>query len=253
MNPDDAPQTPSWRPLSPGQRRVLGVLIEKAKTTPAGYPMSINAVVLGCNQKHNRHPPMRLDADEVERILEELRMLGAVAEADESTRVAKFRHRAYEWLGVTRAELAVVAELLLRGAQTLGELRGRAARMEPIADLAALTPIVGALIERGLVFALTAPGRGQIVSHRLHEEPELAGLRAQFAGHDVPAAPGEVDRVATRPAATGTAPGPSPPSVSEDVLSQPPRAIAELRSEVATLQERVRALERVIEDGRKPQ
>src|SRR5438128_355889 len=109
---DGTPGNPSWKPLGPEQRRVLGVLIEKAKTTPAAYPMTINAIVLGCNQKSNREPLMTLDADDVERILEELRALGGVTEAHESTRTAKFRHRGYEWLGVDRAQLAVLAELL---------------------------------------------------------------------------------------------------------------------------------------------
>src|SRR5436309_10258098 len=168
-----------WQPLDPIQRRVLGVLIEKAKTTPAAYPMTVNAIVLGCNQKNNRDPLMTLAADDVERTLEELRVLGAVTEAAESTRTAKFRHRGYEWLGVERAELAVMAELLLRGAQTLGDLRTRAARMEPIPDLPALKPIVGALVKRGLMIELSAPGRGQIVSHNLYEERERAEVRAR--------------------------------------------------------------------------
>src|SRR4029077_250455 len=104
----EGPWNPSWKPLSPEQRRVLGVLIEKAKTTPAAYPMTVNAIVVGCNQKNNREPLMAGEADDVERILEELRVLGVVTEAPEATRAAKFRHRAYEWLGVERAELAVM-------------------------------------------------------------------------------------------------------------------------------------------------
>src|SRR5439155_10445391 len=176
----DGPWTPTWKPLSPEQRRVLGVLIEKAKTTPATYPMTINAIVLGCNQKNNRDPLMALDSFDVERTVEELRALGVVVEATESTRSAKFRHRGYEWLGVQRAELAVMAELLLRGTQTLGDLRSRAARMEPIADLAALKPIVEGLVKRGLMIELTGPGRGQIVTHNLHAEPELAELRSRY-------------------------------------------------------------------------
>src|SRR5262245_60358319 len=168
---DEAPATRTWCALSPEQRRVLGVLVEKAKTTPAGYPMTVNAVMVGCNQKSNRDPLMSLTDDDVERVLEELRVLGVVVEAPESTRAAKFRHRAYEWLGVERAELAVMTELLLRGAQSLGDLRGRASRMEPIADLAALKPIVDGLSSRQLMIELTPPGRGQVVSHNLYEEP----------------------------------------------------------------------------------
>src|SRR5215831_1032456 len=135
--PPAAPAATKWKPLEPNARRVLGVLIEKAKTTPAGYPMSVNAIVTGCNQKNNREPLMTLDDIEVERALDGLRTLGAVSEIDWMGRVSKYKHHAYEWMGVSRAELAVMAELLLRGAQAMGELRGRAARMEPIEDLAA--------------------------------------------------------------------------------------------------------------------
>ncbi len=231
---DDAPWTPAWKPLSPEQRRVLGVLIEKAKTTPTGYPMTINAIVIGCNQKNNREPLMTLKAREVERVLEELRTLGAVTEAHESTRSAKFRHRGYEWLGVERAELAVMTELLLRGAQTLGELRSRAARMEPIADLPALKPIIDGLVKRRLMIELTAPGRGQIVSHNLYGEPELAALRARWADHPPAAASFHDD---------APAPAAAVPGGTEDMLVRLRGEIAELRAEVARLRERMNELE----------
>ena len=243
---DDAPWNPSWKPLGPEQRRVLGVLIEKAKTTPAGYPMTINAIVLGCNQKNNRDPLMTLGDVEVERVLEELRRLGAVTEAHESTRTAKYRHRGYEWLGVERAELAVMAELLLRGAQTLGELRTRAARMEPIADLPALKPIVEALLKRRLMIELTPPGRGQMVSHNLYLEPELAALRAQLTGRaPVPVAPaGAVPARVAAPAGGAAA----APAGTENMLAALQGEIAELRAEVAQLRQRLGELE----SGRAP-
>jgi uncharacterized protein YceH (UPF0502 family) len=186
--------------------------------------------VIGCNQKNNRDPLMTLSADEVERILEELRVLGAVAEAPESTRSVKFRHRAYEWLGVERAQLAVMAELLLRGAQTLGELRGRAARMEPIADMAALKPIVDALVARGLMIELTGPGRGQVVSHGLYAEPELAELRSGHSGSAHMATAGDDESTAM-------------PRVREDALARLAGEVAELRAEVTRLRERIGELE----------
>ena len=129
-----------WQPLSATDRRVAGVLVEKAKTTPEAYPLSLNAVVTGCNQKSNRFPQLELESDAVQDSLDRLRALGAVGLVQGTSRVDRFRHLLYEWLGVDKVELAVMAELLLRGAQTEGELRGRAARMEPIADLAALRP-----------------------------------------------------------------------------------------------------------------
>src|SRR5262245_65220721 len=172
-----------WQPLTLRQRRVLGVLVEKAKTTPDAYPMTINGLVAGCNQKSNREPQMNLTPEDVEQTPEELRALGAVTEVQGSGRVAKYRHHAYEWLGVEKTELAVMTELLLRGEQTLGELRGRAARMEPIADLAALKPVVDSLIHKGLMIELTTPGRGQIVSHGLYKERELTEIKTQLANY----------------------------------------------------------------------
>jgi uncharacterized protein len=223
----DTPPAPKWKPLDEIQRRVLGVLIEKAKTTPAGYPMSVNAVVAGCNQKNNRDPLMTLDDFTVEKALDQLRNLGVVSEVDWVGRVSKFKHHAYEWLGVSRPELAVMAELLLRGAQALGDLRGRAARMEPIEDLAALKPIVLRLVERRLMVELTPAGRGQIVSHNLYLPPELDALRASLRGD------------AARPATTAAPAMPISATVPADRATALSAEIAELRAEVMRLRELV--------------
>ncbi len=88
-----------WQPLTAVQRRVVGVLVEKAKTTPDAYPLTLNALTNGCNQKSNRHPHMELASEEVERALDELREMGAVTEVQSGGRVAKYRHYLYEWLG----------------------------------------------------------------------------------------------------------------------------------------------------------
>jgi uncharacterized protein YceH (UPF0502 family) len=222
------PSTPKWKALEPNQRRVLGVLIEKAKTTPAAYPISVNAIVAGCNQKNNRDPVTTLDDIEVERALDGLRLLGAASEIDWMGRVSKWKHHAYEWMGVNRAELAVMAELLLRGAQAMGELRGRAARMEPIEDLAVLKPIVSGLVERGLMIELSPAGRGQFVSHNLYLEPELAQLKSGQAGLPARTGHGEDD----------------PPAASSGAARASLAAEVEaLRQEVARLRERVAALE----------
>ncbi len=178
----DSPPSPSsarrWQPLGAIDRRVVGVLAEKAKTTPDIYPMSLNAICAGCNQKSNRAPLMQLEPNEVEESLERLRQLGAVGLVEGYGRVQKFRHYLYEWLGVDKVEMAVMTELLLRGDQTVGELRGRAARMEPIADLAALRPVLDSLKAKGLVVALTPEGRGHAVTHALYKprERELEAL-----------------------------------------------------------------------------
>ena len=239
LSPDTPTALPPWKPLEARERRVLGVLIEKAKTTPGSYPITVNAIVAGCNQKNNRDPITAYDDLDVEKALDVLRTLGAVSEIDWLGRVSKYKHHAYQWLGVNPVELAVMAELLLRGAQSLGDLRGRAARMEPIADLGALKPIVDGLLARGLMIELTPPGRGQLVSHHLYAAQELAELRAHHSGrpavepmHDRPRAPG--DTPLTRP--TGDREGADP-------IAALAIELAELRAEVARLRERVGDLE----------
>ena len=176
-----------WKPLTRIQRRVAGVLVEKSKTTPDIYPMSLNGIKTGANQKSNRSPQMDLNEHEVEDVLYELRQLGAVVEVHSGGRVPKFKHQLYDWLGVDKAELAVMTELLLRGEQTLGELRARAARMEKsITGLPELMPIIKSLVEKQLVLELTPPGRGQMISHNLYLKEELDRLRKDVAnlGHD---------------------------------------------------------------------
>jgi uncharacterized protein len=181
--PDPAADTPAprWRPLNSIDRRVLGVLGEKAKTTPDAYPMSLNGVVSGCNQKSNRSPVMQLEPDQVEESLDRLRGFGAVALVEGSGRVQKYRHYLYEWLGVGKVELSVMIELLLRGPQTEGELRGRVSRMDPINDLNALRELLAALRAKGLVIPLTPEGRGQVYSHALFPERDLEHQKLQHA------------------------------------------------------------------------
>ncbi len=177
---------PRWQALSALDRRVVGVLVEKAKTTPEAYPLSISALKSGCNQKSNRFPLMELEPEDIEESLERLRGLGAVVEVQGGSRVARFRHCLYEWLGVDKIELAVMAELLLRGTQTEGELRGRAARMEPIADLGALRPVLASLKQKGLVISLSPEGRGHVVTHGLYEPRELEKQRSEVAAGGAP-------------------------------------------------------------------
>lgn len=216
-----------WRPLAARDRRVVGVLVEKAKTTPDVYPMSINAIVAGCNQKSNRFPMMELDEEKVDESLDRLKQVGAVVEVQSSSRVARYKHLLYDWLGVDKVELAVMAELLLRGAQTEGELRGRASRMEPIADLGALRTILDSLKQKGLVISLTSEGRGHVITHALYEDRELEKLRGEYANvvrgaeADDEPAPASVRSIPSAPAA--------PPANS--------RELVELRMELATLRE----------------
>ncbi len=181
--PETPQKPPQWKPLHPKDRRVIGTLVEKAKTTPEQYPLTLNSLVTGCNQKSNRDPQMNLQAEDVEESLDRLRTAGAVLEVQGSGRTSKYRHLMYDWLGVSKVELGVMTELLLRGAQTEGELRGRAARMDPIPDLTALRTILDSLRAKGLVISLSPEGRGHVISHALYLPPELEGRqKAQPAG-----------------------------------------------------------------------
>ena len=230
-------QARKWEPLGTHHRRVLGTLIEKAKTTDT-YPMSLNALTNGCNQKSNRDPQMSLEPHRVEEVLEDLRNKGAVAEVQGDSRVAKYRHYAYDWLGVDKYEIAVMAELLLRGAQTLGELRGRAARMEGIADVAALRPIIDSLMQKELVISLTPAGRGQIVTHNLYLPEQLEKVK-RSVGHG-----GGVEASPTPPAS-----GPAPTAAATPSNDRSDTgAVAELRAEVSELRSEVARMKSEIED-----
>src|SRR5947209_6843257 len=182
--PPAAPAAPpSWPVLSVLERRVLGVLAEKGKTTPDAYPMSLNGLVTGCNQKSNRDPVMNLSEVEIEDALRSAQQKGLAIRVTSSGRVERWKHNLYEALHVGKVELAVVAELLLRGPQTEGELRGRAARMEPIDDVDALRAVLKPLAERRLVVYLSPPDRrGTVLTHGFHAKQELEKLRALHSG-----------------------------------------------------------------------
>src|SRR5688572_21571402 len=109
--------------LTADEARVLGVLIEKEMTTPEGYPLTLNAVVNGANQKNNRQPVMAMTEDAARAALVSLRGKGLAVQLDgHGSRTSKFKHEAGAKLGVTKTELVILAELMLRGAQTQGEL-----------------------------------------------------------------------------------------------------------------------------------
>src|SRR5579864_2017816 len=122
--------------LTEVETRVLGSLIEKELTTPEYYPLSLNALVNACNQKSNRDPVMNLDEEAVSEAMRALDKKGLAGAADNMvSRVSKYEHHLQEAYNFTRHETAILAELLLRGPQTPGELRGRAGRMHSFDDL----------------------------------------------------------------------------------------------------------------------
>lgn len=172
---DDA--APQWKPVDETSRRILGVMIEKAKTTPNAYPLTLNSLTTGCNQKNNRDPVMTLEEEIVEDVADRLREAGALVQVEGSGRVSKYRHNLYDWFGVEKVELSILGELLLRGAQTVGDLRQRASRMDQIESLEELSTLLATLQAKGLVEALSPPGRGQIVTHTLYLPNERQWVR----------------------------------------------------------------------------
>lgn len=238
---------PRWQPLEALERRVLGVLVEKAKTTPENYPLSLNSLKSGCNQKNNRSPLMQVEEEQVEEALESLRKVGAIAAIQGSGRVDKYRHLAYDWLGVSKIEMAVMAELLLRGAQTVGELRGRAARMEPIKDMAELRPVLDALAAKGLILFLTPEGRGAVVTHTLYQEREMDKVRREAALYQAAESTQEREPAATHAAPVAARPVAPVATTQASSSSSVEPELARLREEIASLKREFDAARNEIE------
>ena len=139
--------------LTPVEARVIGCLIEKQITTPDQYPLSLNALVNACNQKSNRDPILELEERAVQQTVDDLgRKHFVVEKSGFGSRVPKYQHRfcntEYGTLKLDPQELAIVCELLVRGPQTPGELRTRAARMAPIGDVSEVEAALTRLSER---------------------------------------------------------------------------------------------------------
>jgi uncharacterized protein YceH (UPF0502 family) len=132
--------------------RVVACLVEKQRTTPDVYPLSLNALRLACNQSTNRDPVVDYDEATVSEALRRTALRGWTRLASgEGSRARKYRHLLGEALGVEGGELAVLAVLMLRGPQTPGELKQRTERLEGFADLAAVQSVLEPLIGRGFV------------------------------------------------------------------------------------------------------
>jgi uncharacterized protein YceH (UPF0502 family) len=201
------------------EARVIGCLIEKEITTPDQYPLSLNALVAACNQKTNRHPVLELDEAAVQQTLDALSKRHLVMERSGfGSRVMKYRHRLcngdHNPLQFSPQELALVCELLLRGPQTPGELRTRAQRLAPFADLDEVEATIEALASRA---------DGPFVA-RLARQPGAREARyAELFSGSVPAE------------APGPAPAPAPAVGLAARVEELERAVAELKAELAAL------------------
>ena len=177
--------------LHPVEVRVLGSLLEKEITTPEYYPLSLNALVNACNQKSNRDPAVHFDDATVEHALQSLRDKGLLLSITSAgSRVHKYGHRISEKLNLGRPELAILCELMLRGPQTLGELRNRAVRMHPFEDLEQVQSVIDRLPEL-IVKLERGPGEKECrYAHLLSGTPAVSHTQPE------PPAPQRSDRIA---------------------------------------------------------
>ena len=211
------------------EARVIGVLVEKSITTPDQYPLSLNALRNGCNQKSNRDPVLDLGEAEVQSVLDDLRKKHLVMEKSGfGSRVPKFQHRfcnsEFGSLRFSDQELALICVLLLRGPQTAGELRSRSHRLCGFSDAGEVEATLDGLIERedGPFVAMLArePGKRESRFAHLFCGPVDRGAAAPTGAPD------------TRAAAQPGAPGPS----REDRLEALEKAVSLLQETVADLQ-----------------
>ena len=209
------------------EARVLGALVEKEVTTPDYYPLSLNALMNACNQKSNREPTMDLDEDEIRQALhglEEKRLAGRARSSD--GRVTKYEHWLQEAFNFTRGEVAAICVLLLRGPQTLGEIRGRTDRLFHFEELSDVQATLQKLMDRDPPLVKVLPRQPGT------KEARYAHL---FSG-DVAA----FDVAVTSTSAAG------PASARDERVAALEEQIASLQSDVAEMKQQIEKLMRVL-------
>jgi uncharacterized protein YceH (UPF0502 family) len=235
--------------LTAAEIRVLGCLLEKQRTTPDTYPLTLNALRAACNQATNRDPVVTYDEATIRDAVTRLsRRRWARLASGAGSRASKYRHLLDESLTRAPDELAVLCVLMLRGAQTPGELKGRTERLAPFADLAAVHATLDRLIERELVVQLPRrPGqKEERYAHRLSDDdaPE-PGFAAPMAPARGVAGAGAADGAVAAPAQPVVrAPGRPMPAAPEVQRVELPLAdrVGRLEAEVAQLRAELRAL-----------
>lgn len=211
------------RPLSPVEARVLGTLMEKARTVPDSYPMTLNALVTGCNQKSSRDPVMNLADALVLEALDELRSLHMVMEGSGS-RVTRYEHNFARAVGVPEQSAVLLGMLMLRGPQTAGELRLNTERWYKFLDIASVDGFLEELQDR-------SAEKGGPLAVKL---PRAPGAREQRWAHLL-CGPVDTTAVAAAPSTQGSA-------ATEDELIALTRRVATLENTVALLQDQLQNL-----------
>ena len=216
--------------LSPAEIRVLGCLLEKQRTTPDAYPLSLNALRAACNQSTNRDPVVDYDEATVRDALTRLgRRRWTRLTSSAGSRAAKFRHLLDEALPLSNADRAVLTVLMLRGPQTPGELKQRTDRMHAFADLGAINAALDSLISQELAVRL----------------PRRPGQKEERYAHLLGGEVREGDGGAAMPAVAAPAadapPPVAPPPPADDRLGRLEREVAALREELEQLRARLPA------------
>lgn len=213
------------------EQRIVGVLIEKQRTVPDTYPMTENALVNGCNQSSNRDPVMSLETFEVAGALMAMHGRDVVRRVEGGGRVAKYRHRLDELLGVGDQQLAVLAELLLRGPQAPGALKPRVARMGLQGTSEQIEAVLHEMAAIQPPLCAQEPKRPRERDHRwrhlLGDGTEVVAV-AEEAAPESPSAPASSD-----------SPAPAPSPVASDAVLQ----------RLAALEQRVAHLEEALGEG----
>jgi uncharacterized protein len=202
--------------LSLLETRVLGTLVEKQRTVPDTYPLSLNTLAAGCNQKTSRQPVLEAGEPEILLALENLKELGLVSEVSGS-RVVRFAHHLEKVLGVPTQASALLTVLMLRGPQTAGELRLNCERLHKFADISAVEAFLEELADRSA---------GALVV----ELPRLPGARENRWSHLLSGQPTSESQAGGRGAAASSG-----------------QEIDELRSRVAVLEAEVAALREIVD------
>jgi uncharacterized protein YceH (UPF0502 family) len=234
--------------LSAPEIRVLGCLLEKQRTTPDAYPLSLNALRLACNQATNRDPVTEYDEAVIRDALHRLsRRRWARLASGAGSRAPKYRHLLDEALGLPDDELAVLCVLMLRGPQTPGELKQRTERLHPLADLSAVLDALERLIGRDLAERLPRrPGQKEERYTHLLGDDEAQATAPAAPGAPAPA-DADFDDAPAQAAASAAASVPAAPSDASPVTAPaagppPDPRVARLEDEVAALRADLAAL-----------
>ena len=204
--------------LSPIEARILACLMEKQRTTPDQYPLTLNALVLACNQKTSRDPVMNLELGEVGHVVNTLRDRDLIY-ASFAGRTERYDHKLASSFHLDRQEQAILCTLMLRGPQTLGELRTNTGRMTEFADLPAVADVVRRLSERSPALVT--------------QLPHLPGKREDRFAHLLCGPPGPEEMLAA--VGPGLRAATNRPDPRDDRIAVLEAEVAALRAEVSAL------------------